>query len=152
MNKLTPTLLAAVCAGVLFIGAPQDTNAGHPLTRGFSGYGGCADGLSLYRSSHIPVPPYFSLHPPVYYSAPVARSYGYSPFPYPGDVRTPEASLAVVKPAIIDNPYASPVKEKKKTQPSEDSVAEASPEMVRNPYVDAMPHDSELHVAKAVAE
>ncbi|MBA4017349.1 MAG: hypothetical protein C0483_09260 [Pirellula sp.] len=47
--------------------------------------------------------PYFSLHPPVYYSRPVPRTYGYSPFAYPGIVKTPD--LPVGEPQIVVNPY-----------------------------------------------
>jgi hypothetical protein len=44
----------------------------------------------IYRD--VPVP-HFALYPPVYYSLPIARTYGYSPFAYPPGVMTPEVSL-----------------------------------------------------------
>jgi hypothetical protein len=50
-------------------------------------------------------PPYFALHPPVYYSYPVPRTYGYSPFAYPGCVPTPDLHLEFGEPGTIDNPY-----------------------------------------------
>ena len=59
---------------------------------------------TLYSLGRVPVPPYFSLHPPVYYSYPVPRTYGYSPYAYPGTVMTPE----IVSPAAalpIENPH-----------------------------------------------
>jgi hypothetical protein len=63
----------------------------------------------LYQSLDYPTEtrvPYFAAHPPVYYSTPVPRTYGYSPFAYPPDVRTPEvAGGCVVQPAEIINPY-----------------------------------------------
>jgi hypothetical protein len=63
----------------------------------------------LYQSLDYPTEtrvPYFAAHPPVYYSTPVPRTYGYSPFAYPPDVRTPEvAGGCVVQPAAIINPY-----------------------------------------------
>lgn len=46
--------------------------------------------------SQAPVP-HFALYPPVYYSVPVARTYGYSPFAYPPGVMTPEICLPEVK-------------------------------------------------------
>lgn len=158
MNKLSLTLLAAVCAGMLFVSAPQDANAYHPLTRGlgggFGGYGGCADGLSLYRGRQVPVPPYFALHPPVYYSAPVARPYGYSPFPYPGDVRTPEPVVGVARAAakVVENPFAAPMRKatEKKAELAEDSVAASAPQSIRNPFVDWSTHDHDIHVAKTI--
>jgi hypothetical protein len=61
-------------------------------------------------------PPYFALHPPVYYSMPVPRTYGYSPFAYPGFVETPawEGAIGYAPPAapatpkMIINPYVEP--------------------------------------------
>lgn len=163
MNKLSLTLFAALCAGVLFVGAPQDADAGHPFARGrglgggrlgvgFGGGYGCGDGLSLYRNGQIPVPPYFALHPPVYYSAPVARTYGYSPFPYPGDVRTPDVLPLGASAKMITNPYAQPVKqaEDKAEKPKEDSVAEVAPLVIRNPFVDGSRFENNVHVAKTI--
>jgi hypothetical protein len=56
---------------------------------------------SPYVSGLVPTPPYFALHPPVYYSLPVPRTYGYSPFAYPPHVLTPE----VVVPLEVENPH-----------------------------------------------
>src|SRR5690242_17257477 len=82
---------------------------------GYGGYGLFNNGFSynsppypwpFYQHS-IPTPPYFSLHPPVYYSQPVARTYGYSPYPYPGAYPTPDVEVA--KPEVIQNPHAEPL-------------------------------------------
>lgn len=51
--------------------------------------------------------PYFAAFPPVYYSQPVPRTYGYSPFAYPPGVMTPEV-VQEVEPQVIENPYFSP--------------------------------------------
>jgi hypothetical protein len=51
---------------------------------GFFNYGAYSYGGN-YRM------PYYALYPPVYYSYPVARPYGYSPFAYPPGTITPEA-------------------------------------------------------------
>ncbi|MGC3969082.1 MAG: hypothetical protein QM775_17485 [Pirellulales bacterium] len=69
---------------------------------GWNGYGQWY-GRNVYTVYDQDRLPYFSLHPPVYYSRPVPRTYGYSPFAYPGDVMTPE--LPAVEPEIIVNPY-----------------------------------------------
>jgi hypothetical protein len=51
------------------------------------GYPGANWGYaSIYATESAP---YFALHPPVYYSLPVPRTYGYGPFPYPPGVLTP---------------------------------------------------------------
>ena len=64
---------------------------------GFFNYGDGGYGIN-YRQ-----PPYYALYPPVYYSYPVARPYGYSPFAYPPGVLTPEA-----KPALGGQTYINP--------------------------------------------
>ena len=98
----------------------------------FPGWGGYFS--SPYATGRIPTPPYFALHPPVYYSAPVARTYGYSPYAYPGSVRTPE--IVAPQSAMIHNPYVSPESEQKVS--SKDTVVEAKPvpKMIQNPFVD----------------
>jgi hypothetical protein len=99
---------------------------GHDVA--FGGYG-YYEHDSLYARGYIPIPPYFALHPPVYYSLPVPRTYGYSPFPYPGDYPMPE--LQVMQPATVKNPYADagpPV-------PAEaNSTTYAPPERTANPF------------------
>ena len=72
---------------------------------GFLGSTGFGASGSLYGLGYVPVPPYYALHPPVYYSQPVPRTYGYSPFPYPGTYRTPE--IVAPEPQVIVNPYAN---------------------------------------------
>jgi hypothetical protein len=47
--------------------------------------------------------PYYALYPPVYYSHPVPRAYGYSPFAYPPGVMTPDVAPPVG--AMYMNPY-----------------------------------------------
>ena len=56
---------------------------------------------------YIPTPPYYALHPPVYYSHPVAAPYGLSPYPItsitPGSTVVAERSIP--KPEVVINPY-----------------------------------------------
>jgi hypothetical protein len=91
---------------------------------GFFGYYGSPYSLGL-----IPTPPYFALHPPVYYSVPVPRTYGYSPYAYPGTMPTPE----VVEPEVIENPHVE--------QPAQESPASnvkvVRYQIIHNPYVHA---------------
>jgi hypothetical protein len=76
---------------------------------GVGGFGGvCGDvwGFAeLYRELLNNVP-YYALHPPVYYSYPVPRTYGYSPFAYPGYIMTPEGCEP--QPLEIINPHVPP--------------------------------------------
>ncbi len=80
--------------------------------------------------------PYYSAFPPVYYSYPVPRTYGYSPFAYPPGVMTPEVEM--VEPVAIANPYfkgdAAPA-DAAVTAPANQSAAALKPLEVLNPYV-----------------
>lgn len=73
--------------------------------------------------------PYFALHPPVYYSLPVPRTYGYSPFAYPPGTMTPE--VEVPKPEVIPNKYVP----SKFRQEVETGRVTAKPLRIANPYV-----------------
>ena len=85
-----------------------------------------------YAMGRIPTPPYFALHPPVYYSHAVPRTYGYSPYPYPGQYNTPE----IVKPQEILNPHAKqPTSESASVKKSKQVAAvAATPQWITNPY------------------
>lgn len=88
-----------------------------------------ADLSSMYSVGAIHLPPYFALHPPVYYEMPVPRTYGYSPWAYPPYVPTPEIEAPV--PEIIQNKFVpQPVK-----GASEKPKMASAPLMIRNPYV-----------------
>ncbi|REK15867.1 MAG: hypothetical protein DWQ37_08615 [Planctomycetota bacterium] len=87
--------------------------------------------------------PYYALFPPVYYSYPVARTYGYSPFAYPPGTITPEATAP--KAAVYINPYVpqpakSTAEDKTAAAPArkepvwEDKVVSA-PRVYYNPFV-----------------
>jgi hypothetical protein len=105
---------------------------------GGMGYGGYWDIGRLYSVLSQNVP-YYAAFPPVYYSAPVPRSYGYSPFAYPPGTMTPEVVETVSAQEIV-NPYVEPASLKtEKTKTTEDRVtaiqAKPSPLLVLNPFV-----------------
>ena len=91
-----------------------------------------------YGHEHIP---YFALHPPVYYSYPVARTYGYSPFAYPFGSPTPEIEMAPPKvekkpePKTTLNPFVRETSVKEASHA--EHAAPAEPKVVYNPYVAA---------------
>lgn len=103
------------------------------------GYGGYGLGY-LYNSLQYNVP-YFAAFPPVYYSYPVPRTYGYSPFAYPPGVMTPDV-IETFEPEIIENPHVPTSSEsapKVKAEEKKDSTvavpAASEPLVIVNPYV-----------------
>ncbi len=88
-----------------------------------------ADLTDLYRVGAVRLPPYFALHPPVYYEMPVPRTYGYGPWAYPPYITTPEMAQPV--PEIIHNQF---VPQPAKATPQKPKTAFA-PKLIRNPYV-----------------
>jgi hypothetical protein len=84
---------------------------------------------TMYGLGIVPTPPYFALHPPVYYSCPVPRSYGYSPFAYPGCVQTPEVDFR-----SFENGEGAPAEtEELPAQPT--SKVAARGQWIANPFV-----------------
>jgi hypothetical protein len=90
---------------------------------GYGLYGGWWPDLSLQDDQ-----PYFALYPPVYYSHPVPRPYGFSPYAYPPGTMTPEAIR--VQPLMVFNPFVAP------SAATGPSATMAGPLRIRNPYVD----------------
>lgn len=88
---------------------------------GFFNYGNGLNGMNY----HIP---FYALYPPVYYSQPVARPYGYSPFAYPPGVATPNTPPAA---AQYLNPYVPP----KDAEPKPAVERTAGPRTYLNPFV-----------------
>ena len=72
--------------------------------------------------------PYFSVHPPVYYSYRVARTYGYSPFAYPPGVLTPGSQSPSWAP--VQNGYTATAGETPEAQQGK------PPLKIDNPFVD----------------
>lgn len=93
MKRLLSLVALLVAAGSAAEADAQWGWQGYPQFYGRNVY-------TVYDQDRLP---YFSLHPPVYYSRPIPRTYGYSPFAYPGIVRTPD--VPVGDPQIVVNPY-----------------------------------------------
>jgi hypothetical protein len=89
----------AVGCGVLIAASFCASPASAQIAIGPGGYG---LGYFNYQYNQ-PRIPYYALYPPVYYSYPVPRTYGYSPFAYPPGVQTPEVEMST--PLSITNPY-----------------------------------------------
>lgn len=104
---------------------------------GFGGYNDICGYAELYRQLYNNLP-YFALHPPVYYSYPVPRTYGYSPFAYPPYVMTPDVACAS-EPLEIINPHVEGTEAKptKSIKPDRSAATSAriEPLVVINPFV-----------------
>lgn len=93
---------------------------------------------TMYGLGFVPVPPYFALHPPVYYGERFFRSYGESPFARPPFSSRPQRIQA----QLVVNPFArdvllppSPVSNPAATEsaaPIEEVTAKV--EMIINPF------------------
>jgi len=95
---------------------------------GWGGYGGGYPGMnySIYTMDRVP---HFALNPPVYYSQPVSRSYGVSPFPYPSTIlhQRPVQQVTIENPYVGDDVAALPANVPAAKKPE--------PLLIRNPYV-----------------
>jgi len=132
MKKLV--LIVAAVAAVCLVQAT--VKADNCCGGGLGGWGGFAPWYTGYTREYIP---YYSMHPPVYYSYPVPRPYGYSPWAYPPGTMTPEILGEITGPKEIINPHV-PAPEAKPTSTSNKTAAVRAnlgpvPQVVINPFV-----------------
>jgi hypothetical protein len=125
----TQLVILLVMVAALFVAAPVATAQGGDGCFG-GGWGWGYDLGYLYNSLDYNVP-YFAAHPPVYYSYPVPRTYGYSPFAYPPTVMTPDVVMSEAHPVQIINPYVP--SSKQDAAASQDQSAAAAPQTNRQP-------------------
>ena len=102
------------------------------VTGGIGGYGGWWTGMPYGFLQNQQELPYYAKYPPVYYSYPVARTYGYSPFAYPPGYATPDMQPA---PAEIINPYVPQSDVKPTANQTVGGNPTPKPLTVLNPFV-----------------
>jgi len=122
----------ALCLGMLCsIAAASEARAQYGM--GCGNYGAFDVGR-LYGVMANNVP-YFAAFPPVYYSRPVARTYGYSPFAYPPGTMTPE--IVEAAPLEIKNPHvrASTVAPETNEDKTTLLKSRTAPLAILNPFV-----------------
>lgn len=132
-------LASALGASVALFSTESATANGWGNNFGF-GIGG------LYRTLDQPTElrvPYFASRPPVYYSQPVPRTYGHSPFSYGPWHQTPEI-LESVQPVMIENKHLNSSASNKTTVKKpisrersvslQESEPKSGPLMIDNPY------------------
>ncbi len=118
----------SILLGIVLLASLASTAAAQNPTPYMPGYNWYGPPYTYYQQEHIP---YFSLHPPVYYSMPVPRTYGYSPFAYPPGVMTPDVPAPT--PVSIDNPFAPRPVSKEASKPAPDKTT-VVPLTIINPY------------------
>ena len=141
MNRCRMLIVAAVL--FLLLAGSGDAQAQWPGAWGWPGPGW----YLAPRDSRLEKLPHFALFPPVHYSYPVPRTYGYSPFASLPELRISE--ITRVEPLTIRNPFV-PQRELA-TEP--EGRSSAAPLVVRNPYVDqpseALPVEQNLPAGSA---
>ena len=117
---------------------------------GYGGYGFDVGRLYGVLSQNVP---YYAAFPPVYYSAPVPRTYGYSPFAYPPGTRTPDLPTPTMAAKEILNPFVRTSEEAKAADA--DKVTQANhqrePLAIVNPFVASQQAEVSWPVLNAVA-
>ncbi len=142
--------LVLVLALAFSVVETQKVQAQCGIQGGGYGYGYGYDVGRLYRVLGQNVP-HFAAFPPVYYSAPVPRTYGYSPFAYPPGTRTPDLPTPTIAAKEILNPFvpASTTTEKKTKEVEADKVTQldSTPEplVIANPFVGSHLHSVALN-------
>lgn len=100
MIRIRNLILFAIVAATIAAFWPTTASAGGPF--GCECWWGINGAYGLY-GNRVNEVPYFAMFPPVYYSLPVPRSYGWSPFAYPPGTMTP--NVEVPQPQAIINPH-----------------------------------------------
>src|SRR5262245_56396523 len=100
MKRIRNLALCLIALAIIAALCPTTASAGGPF--GCGDWWGINGPYGLY-GNRVNEVPYFAMFPPVYYSQPVPRSYGWSPFAYPPGTMTPPAE--VPKPQTIINPH-----------------------------------------------
>jgi hypothetical protein len=135
----TYLMILLLIVAALFAAAPNASAQGYCGNNGGGwGWGGYDMGY-MYGQMAYNVP-HFAAFPPVYYSYPVPRTYGYSPFAYPPGTMTPEVVMDdAAQPVEIINPYV-PSKETSTTSADQSAAVapkntQPQPLVIINPYV-----------------
>ena len=155
MNIRRTLMMAAIVSAAGTLGGQAHAQCG-PYGGGY-GFGAWDMGR-LYGVMADNVP-YFAAFPPVYYSQPVPRTYGYSPFAYPPGVMTPDVVETVSEPQVIENPYVVPeATSEGPAMIAPESVDQTTsvapirgPQVILNPYVSQTGGASGMASAAAAA-
>ncbi len=134
MKNILRTLPVLAIGLALFHARPASAQVGCDTFSGLPPMYGYGFSGNLYGLGKIPVPPYFALHPPVYYSQQVARPYGLSPFAHRS---VPVEVHAATKPVMIQNPHVKPAPAAPKATRSKTKDKVARRRVIVNPFFTA---------------
>ncbi len=118
--------------------ASNRSQAQFPYPYGWQGLGMLPPAGNFYGFNiNVPTPPYFALHPPVFYSYRVARPYGISPYAaWPTTENDLWKARSPRKPVAILNPHVPSVPAESIPTPEEMTSSEPPrPLTVYNPFV-----------------
>lgn len=128
-----PILFAAACALSLIPTSSTWACGGCQGGGFFPWFGYGMNGPAAYALGNIPSPPYFALHPPVYYSHRITpRSYGSSPFANPSACGAPIAAAPVRRAnPFLMMPAPAPATKNEQEKPVNVAV---TPVRIQNPF------------------
>jgi hypothetical protein len=146
------TVLSTLALALALAAVPSAAEAGWPGSCGYYGnshFYGLWGNPYVYSQGAAYIPPYYAIHPPVYYSPFLtARSYGASPYAWcpaaeplahytmngvsmGGAASGYAAAAPAAEPLMIENPHVR----RAAAKPADKApVAEAKPMMIENPY------------------
>lgn len=140
-------LLAAISANVAQAQYPMPYGGDLAAWNGWGGYGGGYGwGYLGTRVGFVPQPPYYAIHPPVYYSAQIMRRpYGASPYAWPATYPPytqqfiDAQSVPKSDPAMFFNPYVQGngggQLPPPRVGPGAGDSSRVQPQLIINPYV-----------------
>jgi hypothetical protein len=108
-------MVRSVClaaAAALLLAVPSSASAYWPyggFGPWFNGYG---YGYTSNYGGYIPAPPYYSVFPPVYYSAHITkRHYGAAPYAWPAGMQpityVNYTAVPAIEPLMVENPHVA---------------------------------------------
>jgi len=112
----------------------QGFNGGYQLGAGFNANRCGGFGVGNYTPREQP--PYFAMHPPVYYSHIVKRPYGVSPFAAPAGIAPVEMSYPQVQPLSVKNPFFGKDMNVKAPAKAQSKKTNNKSAMIVNPYIE----------------
>ena len=109
---MTRTLRTIFSLAFLLLALPVAAQAQWP-GYGVCGYGGYGYGCNFASGGYVFPPPFYAVHPPVYYSPMItARPYGSSPFAWPAWYQPQPTTIVAAGPRFADRetaPRAEPL-------------------------------------------